>query len=121
MIEFAFALPLLLAILIAIIETATFFWTRNTLQFAAEEGARTALVSTSATTTAVKAAVVAKLNGAAVMDSSKVTVTAVQDTYAGVTFMKVTATYAWPATGITGLLPVDLGSISGQARVPMVQ
>lgn len=120
LVEFAFVLPVFIAILIAIIEMATFFWTRSTLQFAAEEGVRTAMIDTSAAPSAVKTAVLAKLNGAT-MDPSKLTVTAVLDPYAGVNFMKVTASYAWPAAGITGLLPVDLGPAVGQARMPMVQ
>jgi Flp pilus assembly protein TadG len=120
LVEFAFVLPVFLAILVAIIEMSTFFWTRNTLQFAAEEGVRTAMVDTSAAPSAVKAAVLAKLDGAT-MDPANLTVTAVLDPYSGVNFMKVTVTYTWPAAGITGLLPVDLGSAIGQARVPMVQ
>lgn len=120
LVEFALVLPVFLAVLIGIIEMATFFWTRNTLQFAAEEGVRSAMIDTDAAPSAVKAAVLAKLDGAT-MDPSKVTVSAVLDPYAGVTFMKVTASYAWPSAGITGLLPVDLGSAIGQARMPMVQ
>ncbi|HYH38549.1 MAG TPA: TadE/TadG family type IV pilus assembly protein [Azospirillum sp.] len=119
-VEFALVFPVFIAVLIAIIELATFFWTRNTLQFAAEEAARLAMVNTAATPAAVRAAVSANL-GTVAVDPARLTVTAVLDPAGGVAFMKVTARYAWPDGGITGILPVDLGDAVGEARVPMVQ
>ncbi|HYD70397.1 TadE/TadG family type IV pilus assembly protein, partial [Azospirillum sp.] len=120
LIEFALVLPLFFAVLVAIIETATFFWTRNTLQFAAEEAARLSMVNTATTPAAIKTAVNARLTTIS-LDPARLTVTAVLDPFGGVKFMKVTARYAWPAGGITGLLPVALGDAVGEARVPMVQ
>jgi len=120
LVEFALVLPVFLAVLVAIIEMATFFWTRNTLQFATEEAARLALVNTAAAPAAVKAAAESRLTAASV-DAARLTVTAVLDPSGGVNFMRVTARYAWPASGITGLLPVALGDAVGEARVPMVQ
>ncbi|PWC52789.1 TadE/TadG family type IV pilus assembly protein [Azospirillum sp. TSO22-1] len=119
-VEFALVFPVFIAMLIAIIELATFFWTRNTLQFAAEEAARLAMVNTAATPAAVQAAASAKL-GTLTLDPARLTVTAVLDPAGVVTFMKVTTRYAWPNGGITGILPVDLGEAVGEARMPMVQ
>ena len=119
-VEFALVLPLFLVLLVAIIELATFFWTRNTLQFAVEEASRLAYVNSAAAPSAVVAAVRGKLKAAA-LDDGRVSVTAALDPHGGVHFMKVTASYAWPAAGITGLSPVDFGPAVGQARVPMLQ
>jgi len=120
-VEFAIVLPVLLAILIAVTELASYFWTRNTLKFAAEEAARTAMINTKASPAEVKATALAKLNTVASLDPGRLTVTAAVDPYGAVTFMAVTAQYAWPAKGITGLFPFDLGPAVGEARMPMVQ
>jgi len=120
-VEFAIVLPVFFALLIGLVEFATYYWARSTLQFATEEAARVAILKTDATRAEIKAVVLAKLDSVASLDPARLTVDAVVDPYGGINFMRVTAQYAWPATGITGLFPYDLGPALGQARMPMVQ
>jgi len=65
--EFAMGFPIFLALVYGLFEFARIFWTQNTMQFAIEEAARSAVVNSSITETEISTMVVnraAGLNGA---------------------------------------------------------
>jgi Flp pilus assembly protein TadG len=106
-VEFALIAPVLLACLLGTIEFGRAMWMRQTMQFAAEEATRWALVNRTATTSAIAATATARL-GLAV----PVVFTVTADTSA----VTVTATYEF-STLAQGLLPYTF-TLTASSRMP---
>lgn len=120
-IEFAVCFPLLFAAFLSVTELSTFYWARGTLQFATEEAARTAVVNPRATAAQVKSVLTTALARTGNFDAGRLELDAVVEPDGGVNFMRVTARYPWPTTGVSGFFPFDFGAAVGEARMPMLQ
>ena len=67
-IEFAFGLPIFLALVYMLFEFARIFWSQSTLEYAIEEAARFAIVRPTATEDEVETVAIAKAIGLAAAD-----------------------------------------------------
>lgn len=117
-VEFAFILPVFLAIFLGIFEFAGYMWVRNTVQFGAEEAARFAMANLNATTTQVADVARARMSS---LDAAKLTVDVQRVADNGTTFIVVSATYAQAGGFLSGLYPTDLTTATGRARAPLVE
>jgi len=111
--EFALVALFFFGLSLGAVEVGRAMWVRNSIQFAAEEAARWAIVRPTATTAQVQA----ELNGrlAAVGQAGAAGTVAFQ-TNGGRRFVVVTATS--PFRTVTGLVPVGPVTLLGQARMP---
>ncbi len=114
-VEFAVVLPLFLMLLVGMLEFANYLWTRNSIQHAAEEAARTAMTAPTVDRTALEAQVRGLL---AAFDQSRLQVTVQQQTASGMVFVVVGARYDWPSAAFSGFFPASLRFATGSARVP---
>lgn len=111
-VEFALLLPVLLAVLLAVLEFGRALWLRQDMQFAVEEAARFALVDETATSAAIVARAAARM--AAVGPAAAATqLTATLDAGA----VTVTATTDF-APVVPGLLPPGAVTLTARARLP---
>lgn len=113
-VEFAFALPVFLLLLIGIVECGRAVWTNYSLQTAVDDTARYVLANPTATDAQIITYVGNKLD---LLDGSKVTVTVTRDTVSGVNFVAVSAAYAFSALEM--IFPAGTLSLSGRSRVPL--
>ena len=113
--EFGIVAPIFLLILIAIIELGRLHWVRNSVEYAAEQTARWAIVNTAATDTQIKAHAIEQFDS---ISSGNAAVLIDRDTANGLSFLTVTVTYDFEFlvdfTGI-GKLP-----LRGETRVPLI-
>lgn len=115
-VEFAVAVPVFLALVFGTIEFGRYFWVRNTIQFAAEEAARYAMVSG-----ATDAQIAARATGrASTLNTSGLTIGVSRETVGGVTYVIVNTSYAWASDAFTGFFPASLRLATGSARVPLL-
>jgi len=112
-IEFAVVGLLFFALLLGSIELGRAMWMRNSLQFAAEEAARWALVQSSQNPTNVQNFARARLTSS----PATATVTATYQTVSGVTYVVVTLTQVF--TPVTTLVSTGIITVTGQARMPV--
>ena len=112
-IEFAVVGLLFFALLLGSIELGRAMWMRNSVQFAAEEAARWALVQTTENSSAVVNYARERLTGS----SASATITAPYVTVAGVRYVTVTVTQVF--TPVTTLVSTGIITITGQARMPV--
>lgn len=114
-IEFAFIAPLFFMLLFLIMEYSLFYWSRSTIQFAAEDAARYAMVATAATDADVAARVRQRASD---LDQSRLTVAVSRDVSNGIVFIVIDAQYDW-SSHLTNYFPTGLTSASGRARMPL--
>ena len=112
-IEFAIVGLLFFALLLGSIEMGRAMWMRNSVQFAAEEAARWALVQSAENSTAV----VNFARGRLTSSPSTATITAPYVTVSGVRYVVVTITQNF--TPITTLVPTGTITMTGRARMPV--
>jgi Flp pilus assembly protein TadG len=112
-IEFAVVGLLFFALLLGSIELGRAMWMRNSVQFAAEEAARWALVQATENSTAVVNYARERLSGS----PASATITAPYVTVAGVRYVTVTVTQVF--TPVTALVSTGIITVTGQARMPV--
>jgi hypothetical protein len=112
-IEFAFVGLLFFALLLGSIELGRAMWMRNSVQFAAEEAARWALVQPAENSSAV----VNYARGQLFSSPASATITAPYVTVAGVRYVTVTVTQVF--TPVTALVSTGIITVTGQARMPV--
>jgi Flp pilus assembly protein TadG len=112
-VEFAIVGLLFLALLLGSIELGRAMWMRNSVQFAAEEGARWALVQDKEDT----AGVINRARERLTNSPASATITAPYVTDAGVRYVVVTVTQDF--TPVTTLVSTGVITITGQARMPI--
>jgi len=115
-VEFAIILPIFFALVFTSIEFARFYWVRSTVQFAAEEAARFAMVSGGNDNT-ITAFVRER---ASMLDQKSLTVEIVREVAGDVPFIAIETRYDWPLSGFNGYFPAELRVATGRARVPLV-
>jgi len=122
MIEFAFALPILLLMVLGCIEFGRYYWIRNTLELAVEDAARFATLNKNATDTEIQTRVRSVLANVVQIQSFKaadVTVSVSLTAGSNVTFKTITAslsTNGGKFKFMTGILPVDLLPLQARTR-----
>ena len=114
-IEFAFAAVAFLTLLIGVLEYGQVMWVRNTLQNAAAETGRYAMVHTTATQTQLVA--YAK-TAAAPLNPDDVAVQVTWDTTGGTTYVTILTSYQFQE--IVPFMPQGTISLVGRARMPQV-
>ena len=95
-VEFAFGLPIFLALVYTLFEFARVFWTQNTLEYAIEEAARFAMVNSAATAAQVETVATESAIGLAAADMDIVVTFKQDDTGTGTgprAFVNITGTY----------------------------
>jgi Flp pilus assembly protein TadG len=112
-IEFAVVGLLFFALLLGSIEMGRAMWMRNSVQFAAEEAARWALVQSSENSTAV----VDFARGRLTSSPATANITAPYVTVSGIRYVVVTVTQDF--TPVTTLVPTGKITMTGQARFPI--
>jgi Flp pilus assembly protein TadG len=112
-IEFAVVGLLFFALLLGSIEMGRAMWMRNSVQFAAEEAARWALVQPAENTTAVADFARGRLTGS----PETATITAPYVTVSGVRYVVVTITQDF--TPVTTLVSTGKITMTGRARFPI--
>ena len=113
-IEFAIVGLLFLALLLGSIELGRAMWMRNSVQFAAEEGARWALVQDNED----EAGVINHVRERLTSSPASATITAPYVTdLAGVRYVLVTVTQDF--TPVTTLVSTGVITVTGQARMPI--
>jgi hypothetical protein len=112
-IEFAVVGLLFFALLLGSIELGRAMWMRNSVQFAAEEAARWALVQSAENSSAVVNYARERLSGS----PASATITAPYVTVAGVRYVTVTVTQVF--TPVTALVSTGIITVTGQARMPV--
>ena len=105
------ALPVLIFGIVAVAEFGRVLWMRSTLQFAAEETARYAMVSTGWTSTTLTALLRSRIVG---VNPASVQVAVTPETVGGVSFVGITATLPQNLVSYLGLNAITL---RGYARV----
>ena len=97
-VEFAFGMPIFLALVYTMFEFARVFWTQNTLEYAIEEAARFAMVNGTATASEVETVATDSAIGLAAADLD-IDVTFEQDNSGSgtgpVAFVNITGTYTF--------------------------
>lgn len=122
MIEFAFALPVLLLMVLGCIEFGRYYWIRNTLELAVEDAARFATLNKNATDTEIQTRVRSVLGNiikTQTLNAADVTVSVSLTAGSNVTFKTITAslsTNGGKLKFMTGFLPVDLLPLQAQTR-----
>lgn len=113
-VQFAFALPILITLLLGGMEFGRLFWTWTTIQYAAEETGRYAMGKPSATASELTTYLRGKLPG---MDASTIDVVITPETVGGVNYMNIVAQFHFSFLSLFPIAPVDL---QGRSRVPVV-
>lgn len=113
--EFGIVAPVLILILVAVMEFGRLHWVRNSIEYAAEQTARWAIVNTAATDSQIKSKALEQFDS---VSAGKAAILIDRDTTNGLNFLTVTVTYDFEFlvdfTGI-GKLP-----LRGEARVPLI-
>ncbi|HXV25372.1 MAG TPA: TadE/TadG family type IV pilus assembly protein [Alphaproteobacteria bacterium] len=113
--EFGIIAPVFILILVAVMEFGRLHWVRNSIEYAAEQTARWAMVNTTATDSQLRAKALEQFDSVA---AGAADVVIDRDAVNGLNFLTVTVTYDFDFlvdfTG-TGTLP-----LRGEARVPLI-
>ncbi len=110
--EFALAFPILLVMLLGTVEFGRAFWTRSTLQTAAEDAGRYAMTHSGLTNGQIESYLLTRTR---TVDPDAVTVVVGTDVDAGVTFVTITASTPLALAAYLNLPPFTL---RGRTRVP---
>lgn len=113
-IEFAVIALFFFALSLGAVEVGRAMWVRNSVQFAAEEAARWAVVRPTATTTQIEAELNRRLTA---IGQGAATVGVAFQTSGARSYVVVTATT--PFQSVTGLVPVGPITLLGRARMPI--
>lgn len=116
-VEFAFVAPAFLMLTFGGIEIGRAMFLKASMQYAVEEAARYAMINTSATNTQIQNYAkgslffTSQVNGMTIVSSSQ--------TVSGVTYVTITATYAFQS--LAPYLPFNVsgGTLNAKARVPI--
>lgn len=112
--ELAVAAPAMILILFGLFELAQMFWINHTLQDAADDTARYAMVTRITSQAALSAQMTSRLH-ATVGADAEVSVT--QTAQNGITFAEITGTISYVPLG--GLIGIGSVTLTGRASVPV--
>jgi Flp pilus assembly protein TadG len=111
-VEFALLFPFLIAILFGVVDFGRAFWTRSSLQTAAEDAGRYAMTHTGLTNSQIEAYLRTRTGH---VDPAAVSVVFGTDVDSGVTFTTITARTTLTLGGPLNIAPMTL---QGRTRVP---
>jgi Flp pilus assembly protein TadG len=114
-VEFALVTPVFLIMVIGIFEMSRAMWIKSSMQYAAEETTRYAIVNSSATTTDLEAYATTALSnsGMKISGASFIATLTVSGT---ITFIQVTGTYSF--SSLVPLVPFPDVTLSVKSRIP---
>lgn len=115
-VEFGLIAPVVLLVLVGTVEAGRAVWTRNSLQFAAEEAARFSMVNRFADDAEIRSQALDRLPG---IDPAGVEVVVVRETVNGTDFVRVELGigFDWAAP----LIPGGPMRLTGSSRVPLLE
>ena len=113
-VEFVFAIPIFIALLIGVVEFSRILVVRSSMQFAVEETTRHAMVHGDATDETLMDMVRQKI---ATSDSEQIIVAVTTETVSSVKYLKITASYSVPM--ITGFFGSEPFTLTSSSRVPV--
>ncbi|MBL8697800.1 MAG: pilus assembly protein [Alphaproteobacteria bacterium] len=106
------ALPVMILAIIGLLEFGRVLWVRSTLQFAAEETARQAMISTGWNSASLTALLRSRIVG---VDPAAVQVAVTPETVGGVAFVAISASLPQQLVSYLG---INVVTVRGYARVP---
>ena len=113
--EFGIVAPVLMLLMLGVVEFGRLHWVRNSMEYAAEQTARWAIVNTAATDAQIKAHAEEQFDG---ISAGTAVVAIDRDTSNGLSFVTVTVTYDFQfLADIIGLGTLPLRS---ETRVPLI-
>ena len=107
--------PVLILIMIGVIEFGRLHWVRNSLEYAAEQTARWAIVNTAATDEQIKVHAEAQFDGISAGDPA---VQIDRDTANGLNFLTVTVTYDFQF--LVDFFGIGKLPLRSEMRVPLI-
>ena len=113
--EFGIVAPLLILLLVAVMEFGRMYWVRDSVQYAAEQTARWAMVNTAATDSQLQARALAQFDG---VSGGTPAVSIGRDTANGVNFLTVTVTYNFEF--FVDFMGIGDLPLRGESRVPLI-
>jgi Flp pilus assembly protein TadG len=113
--EFGMVAPLLILLLVAVMELGRMYWVRDSIEYAAEQTARWAMVNTAATDSQLKARALAQFDG---VSGGTPVVSIGHDTANGVNFLTVTLTYNFEF--FVDFMGIGNLPLRGESRVPLI-
>jgi Flp pilus assembly protein TadG len=113
--EFGIIAPIFLLILIAIIELGRLHWVRNSVEYAAEQTARWAIVNIAATDAQLKAHALEQFDDIA---AGKAAVQIDRDIANGLNFLTVTVTFNFEF--LVDFMSIGTLPLRGETRVPLI-
>ncbi|MBT4890097.1 MAG: pilus assembly protein [Rhodospirillales bacterium] len=114
-VEFALVMPIFLIMVIGIFEMSRAMWIKASMQFAAEETTRYAIVNTGETTATLETYALAELGNSG-MNISGASFTATKTVSGSITYVDVSGTYTF--SSMVPLVPFPDTVLSAKSRVP---
>ena len=114
-VEFGIVAPILILILVAVMEFGRLHWVRNSIEYAAEQTARWAIVNTSATDSQLQAKALEQFDSVSAGDAA---VFIDRDSTNGLNFLTVTVTYDFEF--LVDFIGMGKLPLRGEARVPLI-
>ena len=111
--QVGFALPIMITATLGVIEFGRVLWARSTLQFAAEEAARHAMITNGWTNDSLAALLRGRITG---LDPSAINIQIVPETVGGIGYVSISASLPQAFVSYLGLNAV---TVTGHARVPI--
>lgn len=113
-VEMAFALPMLVTLLIGTFEFGRLFWIRSTMQYAVEQTGRYAMAKPDSTLPALESYLRKHFPS---LNTDGIALQLSNETVDGVKYVVILAKYEF---SFIGLLPIPAVSLEGRSRVPVV-
>lgn len=114
-VEFGMVAPVLILIMMGVVEFGRLHWVRNSLEYAAEQTARWAIVNTAATDEQIKVHAEAQFDGISAGDPA---VQIDRDTANGLNFLTVTVTYDFKF--LVDFFGIGNLPLRSEMRVPLI-
>lgn len=115
-VEFAIVAPVFLIMCLGVFEISRALWIKGSMQFAAEEAARYAIVNTSADMTTLATYAQSKFSDSGVT-APGIAFNAVQDTTSGIDYVTISASYDFQV--LVTLVPFPDVTLTAKARIPL--
>jgi Flp pilus assembly protein TadG len=113
--EFGIVAPVLIMIMMGVVEFGRLHWVRNSIEYAAEQTARWAIVNTAASDDQIKAHAKAEFDG---ISAGKAKVNVARDTANGLSFLTVIVTYDFQF--LADFAGIGTLSLRSETRVPLI-
>ena len=113
--EFGIVAPVLMLLILGVVEFGRLHWVRNSMEYAAEQTARWAIVNTAATDAQIVDHAKAQFAG---IGAGQTTVNVERDLYNGLNFLTVVVTYEFQF--LADFAGIGKLSLRSETRVPLI-